>query len=88
MKIRSGFVSNSSSSSFILNKEHMTEEQITAVLHYHRFIDDDEDFDGWVVTEEEEYIRGYTIMDNGYMDEYFKKINLGMKAIINYEDGY
>lgn len=34
MKIRSGFVSNSSSSSFIISKKHLTKEQIWAIKNH------------------------------------------------------
>lgn len=34
MKIRAGFVSNSSSSSFVINKSKLTEEQIYKILNY------------------------------------------------------
>lgn len=37
MKIRSGFVSNSSSSSFVLDKDMMTEEQIELVKNYREY---------------------------------------------------
>ena len=34
MKLRAGFVSNSSSSSFVIKKEDLTEEQINSLLNY------------------------------------------------------
>jgi hypothetical protein len=43
MKIRNGFVSNSSSSSFVINKAQLTPEQIEKILNYkneHYYIQD------------------------------------------------
>jgi hypothetical protein len=77
MKIRNGFVSNSSSSSFVLNKLLMTEEQIQAVLSFKK--------DGWNIEEKGEKIAGFTVMDNGYIVDLFKEINIGCRAIEEYE---
>ena len=35
MKVRNGFVSNSSSSSFVIDKKYLTDEQIGKILNYH-----------------------------------------------------
>lgn len=40
MKIRTGFVSNSSSSSFVLSKICLSQEQIQAVLNTQQYIED------------------------------------------------
>ena len=47
MKIRNGFVSNSSSSSFVVGKDGLTKEQISAFedFIYRNKDDDDEDYD-------------------------------------------
>lgn len=74
MKIRRGFVSNSSSSSFILEKKFMTQDQINSIMSY-------EGGDYWSITENDETIHGFTCMDNGYMQDYFKTINLSCRAI-------
>lgn len=67
MKIRKGFVSNSSSSSFIIAKYLMTEEQICSLMAYcscpigpYK--------DSWDVYEDDHYVTGFTIMNNN-MDE-------------------
>jgi hypothetical protein len=45
MKIRNGFVSNSSSSSFVLDKEGLTKEQIEKLNDYFNQVQDLEDSD-------------------------------------------
>jgi len=73
MKIRNGYVSNSSSSSFVLRKENLTELQINMIKNhideakkhdeFYNFGSVDYD-DSWDITDNEFYIRGYCIMDN------------------------
>ena len=77
MKIRSGFVSNSSSASFILDKRYMTEEQIEVILKW-----EGTKWDHWDIEETEDYIKGFTICDNGELGKLFQEINLGCKAIL------
>ncbi len=80
MKIRTGFVSNSSSSSFVIGKAHLTELQIK-LIHKHAEIGDVEtgdESDVWSITEDEIRIHGFTIMDNFDMSTYLKDI--GVKA--------
>ena len=61
MKFRNGFVSNSSSSSFVISKAALTKEQIDKLLEY---TDSKENNDGWNISEEEYFIKGWTHMDN------------------------
>ena len=82
MKIRNGFVSNSSSSSFVIPKEKLTYEQIDKI---YRHIEEAEkhyeyyDFgsvnngNAWHISESEFYVSGYCIMDNFDMYEYLYK---------------
>jgi hypothetical protein len=78
MKIRTGFVSNSSSSSFAIIKKELTEEQKKELLEYSK---SEENEDGWNITEEEFFIRGYTIMDNNSISELFKKLTISPEII-------
>jgi len=90
MKIRNGFVSNSSSSSFIISKGNLSEEQIKKIKNHiscakemnetgeysSSFIDCLDDNDRWSVIEKDEVIEVYTIMDN--FDMYDFLINIGV----------
>ena len=103
MKIRHGFVSNSSSSSFVLYKPKMTKKQINSVknhMEYWNEIEDSEakfliytrwlkndDMDAWEVTENDHNLTVETSMDNFNMEELFRHIGLRMDAIISKEYG-
>lgn len=73
MKTRSGFVSNSSSSSFIIKKEDISELQVALIKMHDQFADPG---DEWEITEDEEYIKGSTWMDNFDMDYYLSNLNI------------
>ncbi len=62
MKIRNGFVSNSSSSSFVIKKEILSKLQIKTLLEYES---SEDNWDGWSVNEFNDCMSGFTIMDNG-----------------------
>lgn len=88
MKIRTGFVSNSSSASFIIHKEKdnygvhcmLTPEQIQ-LIHDHEDVCEKYDLhcdseDAWSVYEEDDCIKASTSMDNFDMEEFLKRINV------------
>ena len=85
MKNRIGFVSNSSSSSFILQKFKMTDLQLAQVMDYTNTLKQfNLEDDGWSVTDDGEFIRGDTVLDNGDFDKMLKAINLNHAAIVDY----
>lgn len=72
MKIRNGFVSNSSSSSFCIYKKLMTEEQIEK---FRCFINDDDREDSWetAIVEDGDYFIGNLGMHDEILNEWIRK---------------
>lgn len=72
MKIRQGFVSNSSSSSFVAAIDRLTDVEIAKLLAYQ---DSEENTDGWTITLNHEMglVEGFTTMDNGALGDWCEK---------------
>ena len=73
MKSRQGFVSNSSTSSFFIPIDALSGRQRRGLM--------DVDADGWTITEDEEGIHGFTMMDNFDMTEVFKELNISLNDV-------
>lgn len=87
MKTRTGFVSNSSSSSFVLDKDFLSSVQIDQIKRHTELAKDfgiDYWDDGWTVEEREHVILLDTWMDNFDMSEFLERIKVPKKAILRY----
>jgi hypothetical protein len=84
MKVRSGFVSNSSSSSFIISTDDITVEQFKKIANYI----EGSDAIGitvhtrWYIQEENNKVVGVTTGDDGQMKRYLNEIGIDHNAII------
>lgn len=74
MKIRQGFISNSSSSSFIINDKDITKHQF-------RLLQTIEEGSGWEIHTTHGSIVGYTDMANFDMEAFTKKIGIPKEAV-------
>lgn len=89
MKLREGFISNSSSASFILMKKYMTAPQIKKVMKY-KDIDiihhqeKHSSSESWHITEDEDVIKGFTLMDNGLLHSIIDTMKMHEKAILEW----
>lgn len=78
MKIRNGFVSNSSSASFMVPKSSLNYAQGQMLLEFGA---SDDNEDGWNVYEDKDCIRGFTIMDNEALDRWADKVGFPVSLL-------
>jgi len=85
MKMRNGFVSNSSSASFVVMRAHLNLRQVDSILNLK---------EGWDILEQTidgiEYIKGNTMMDNFGIEGFMERIGARNVVIIesdNWSDG-
>ena len=82
MKTREGFVSNSSSQSFIIrHKELLTDYQIEQIKNHSNKLSNDDKWNAWRIEVNEYTIYGATDMNNFDMREYLNEIGVPQDAV-------
>lgn len=84
MKVRLGFVSNSSSSSFVIAKVFLTADQAYKIRNHSKFGKEmgmDYTEDTWYIDEDEGTINGCTTMDNFDMATFLENIGVNMEKV-------
>lgn len=86
MKIRTDYVTNSSSSSFIISKKDLTPLQIYQMRNFKKVaedlkLDSYNEVDGWYVSERNDFFLGSTIMDNFMFEDFFKAIGVDLSKV-------
>jgi hypothetical protein len=83
VKVRKGYVANSSSSSFVVCKKDISDLQISLIYNHiqegpkYGIVDSYE----WGISETEDTIEGYTDMDNFNMREFMYRIGIDLSKV-------
>ena len=84
MKLRTGFVTNSSSSSFTIAKSNLTDDQIDKIKNHIEAAKELEMktfYDSWDITETNHKISGFTLMDNFDMEKFLLLIGVAREDV-------
>lgn len=90
MKYRTDYVTNSSSSSFIIAKKNLDEDQIFAIKNHHAVAKRLGLFNNdmpWNIDENDDYIGGHIYIDNFSMSEFLSIIGVENRDILWDESG-
>lgn len=100
MQLRHGFVSNSSSSSFIIRKDQLTAHQIQQIMDHATVGEamglDYAGSDSWSIDVTDTEVRGWTSMDNFDMRDFLIRIGVGSQcpncghatATVDWDEGH
>jgi hypothetical protein len=91
MKTRTGFVSNSSSASFIIGLSDLTGKQLYQITHHEEVAKEMPHDFGWArphwdIDTTNDYVRGHASMDNFDMWKFLEVIGVDMDKV-NWENG-
>ncbi len=89
MKIKSDFVTNSSSASFVISKNVLSANQVHMINEHIKIAENaDENYgspQAWNIEETENEMRGYTSMDSFNMFDYLQEVVGVERKDINYD---
>ena len=86
MKVRRDYVTNSSSSSFVISKKHLDNDQILAINEHISLgnklgMYNCNSYNAWDIDENDEYIGGYTWQDNFSMFDFLDAIGVNSSIV-------